>query len=412
MVLSALAIAGIAGLTLRPGQTLGPAQPLVVWCVWCGDTGTTNLILNTVLFAPLGAGLALLGLRRKAALTAGLGLSLLIEMLQLTVLEGRYGALGDVLANTLGVWLGHRVTNAGMNHGRLLSRRGYLARSLLAWGFAISIPALVAMAFQPAPGPGQRAWFGQWANVLANLDPFGGEVLEVRLNGLPVPRGRLPQAERLRQAWREDPLRFEAKIRTGPIPARRALVATIAEDLVGWPAAIWQDGADAILSLRLAAADLGVGSPQVRLLAAFAQPAGTELRLSIEDSAGVLTARAEGGGRDRVARVPLKVSAAWITMWPWSKALGGETPLRTTAWLIGFAGVTAGLLGFWTTRAHAAKMGAGLAATVPLITHAAIPAWGGLPGGTFAEWAATTVATAAGFVLGLLLAGPKARADR
>jgi hypothetical protein len=355
--------------------------------------------LNLVLFSPLGAGLALLGWRRQSAVIAGLGLTLLIEVLQYSVLPGRYAALGDVVANTLGTWVGHRL--AGPRSDRIITRTGHLVRGAATWLAAVSIPALAALSFQPSPGPGRAAWYGQWANLLEGMDPFGGTILDVRLDSFPVPMGRLSNAGRLRQAFGDLPLRFEARVRTGSVPRRRSLVATIANRPAGWPAAIWQDGLDATMSLRFTASDLGVRNPAVRLTGAFDHPEGTELVLSIEDSAGTLVARAASGSSVREAMIPLRTGAAWIAMWPWSTAFRSEPRIRTALWLLGFGLGSGSLLGYWMASGRSLLMGIGLAATIPVLTHALIPWWAGLPVGTVLHWVVTTIATGIGFGLGM-----------
>jgi VanZ family protein len=72
-----------------------PVDPAVV----------ANLIGNILLFAPLGAALCLLGLRRRETVLAGFCLSLAIEITQLFI-PGRTTSADDVLCNTLGTFVG------------------------------------------------------------------------------------------------------------------------------------------------------------------------------------------------------------------------------------------------------------------------------------------------------------------
>jgi hypothetical protein len=65
-----------------------------------------DIVLNILLFTPLGAGLALLGMRPRAALPLATALTVTIEVLQYRVIPGRDVSLRDVLCNTLGVALG------------------------------------------------------------------------------------------------------------------------------------------------------------------------------------------------------------------------------------------------------------------------------------------------------------------
>src|SRR5207302_5176541 len=78
-------------------------------CIACGDHATSDVLLNILLFAPLGAALALqLSSVTRCALSAAL-LSATIELAQLYI-PGRDSSLGDVLSNTLGGTLGALVT--------------------------------------------------------------------------------------------------------------------------------------------------------------------------------------------------------------------------------------------------------------------------------------------------------------
>ena len=99
----ALVLAAILSVTLYPASG-EPTHPLV-WCIVCGEGGTADVILNIILFLPLGGVLALLGVPRNRAWIAGTLLSGMIECAQLGI-PGRDSSLGDVLSNSTGTILG------------------------------------------------------------------------------------------------------------------------------------------------------------------------------------------------------------------------------------------------------------------------------------------------------------------
>ena len=396
-----LATFGIAALTLTTGRSTGTPR-IDPWCLACGDAGVTNLLLNIVLFLPLGLGLALGGWPRWGAVLFGFGLSLLVETLQLTILPGRFATLADLLSNTAGAWLGFELTLRALR-GERPSRTSLVLRGFLVWVAALVVPAVAGLAFRPSPGAGPVPWFGQWANVLEGMDPFGGTVVDVRLNGTPIPPERLTNREELRRIWSRDTIRFEARVRTGPVPARRALVATIVEDMIGWPAAIWQDGPDATMSLRLGASDLRVRSPAVRLTRGLDYPPETPVVLRIQYQGGVLTASSIQDGAIRETTLPLRVSSAWKMLWPFGSDYRSETRGRDRAWLLGFALLTGALLGAWSLGGRVLAAGMFLAATVPLITHGVIPRWAGLPPSTSLDWVTTAGGVLGGFAFGALI---------
>jgi hypothetical protein len=111
---SLAALAGVAALTLAPQSIVGPARgafmramdgfaPLI-GAIGYGDA---EQVLNTVLFLPLGAALALL-LSRRAwpwAIVAGLALSASVEFLQASI-PGRVPDPADIFWNTAGAAIG------------------------------------------------------------------------------------------------------------------------------------------------------------------------------------------------------------------------------------------------------------------------------------------------------------------
>ena len=101
LICTALALCLIGYFTLRPV----PEQAAAVaetspWCiVRCGDLGLLDIILNVLLFLPLGIGLGLLG-RTRAAVAIGFLYSVAIELTQLFLIAGRDASLRDVSPDT------------------------------------------------------------------------------------------------------------------------------------------------------------------------------------------------------------------------------------------------------------------------------------------------------------------------
>jgi len=115
LLAAAIAVVAVAALTLAPRAIAAPARgvfmqmmdavtaPLLVWVPY----GYAEQVLNTLLFVPLGATLALL-LSRPAwpvAIFAGLALSAAVEYIQGSI-PGRVPDLDDVLWNTVGAAIG------------------------------------------------------------------------------------------------------------------------------------------------------------------------------------------------------------------------------------------------------------------------------------------------------------------
>lgn len=108
-------LAVVAGLTLAPPSIAAPArrvfiqamvalaEPLVLWI----PGGLTERVLNTLLFVPLGATVALLLSLRlwPVAIFAGFALSATVEFAQESI-PGRVPDASDVLWNTVGAAIG------------------------------------------------------------------------------------------------------------------------------------------------------------------------------------------------------------------------------------------------------------------------------------------------------------------
>jgi len=100
-------LAAILILTCTPLSNLAlDAQVADPWCLVCGDEGLADVIRNLVLFMPIGAGLAMTGVRSRRAMIIGAGLSLLVESLQFFVIPGRFASVSDLLTNTASTGLG------------------------------------------------------------------------------------------------------------------------------------------------------------------------------------------------------------------------------------------------------------------------------------------------------------------
>lgn len=111
---AAVAVGAVALLTLAPRAVVHPLRSRVVWLldgaaapVMAWLPGGPDQVLNTLLFIPLGAALALVLPRRAwpVAIVAGFVFSALVELAQESI-PGRVPDAGDVLWNTFGGVIG------------------------------------------------------------------------------------------------------------------------------------------------------------------------------------------------------------------------------------------------------------------------------------------------------------------
>jgi hypothetical protein len=251
--------------TLLPSsqQPVGDA-----WCVVCGDLGGTDVLLNLLLFAPLGVGLGLLGTPVRRAAAALVVCTLAIELLQVTVIPGRDASLGDLLANSLGGMLSlvaARHSDSWIRPSRAAAIR-LAAASILVW---LGIQTTVSLSFRPVLPPGE--WYGQLARELGGRPPWPGAVVEAAINGMEVPNTRIPQTAALRdsiETRRE--IRVDATV-VPPAEAREwlaSIVRVVNEDL-DEAVLVAQRGTDLVVGVRTFAARLKLRRVMYRLPDAF-----------------------------------------------------------------------------------------------------------------------------------------------
>ena len=178
----------VGWLTLSPSG--GGASPTSPFCVLCGSRGTADLLLNVVLFAPLGWALGYTDAARRPAILGvfllGALLSLGIEAAQLFI-PGRAPTLRDVVANSLGAgggWLLAARFSVWADRWRATRLTAALAVMMPAAAVALHAWLLVPYV---APVP---LW-GQWTPDLGRLERWQGQVESLQLGEQPIPIGRL-----------------------------------------------------------------------------------------------------------------------------------------------------------------------------------------------------------------------------
>lgn len=213
LLTAALWLIAVAALTLR-GAEIDPDRlaELEGLCVICGMRGTSDAILNTLLFVPLGI---VVGGGRRAlvvALLAGAIVAGGVELLQ-TLLPGRHSSPADVVFNAFGAALGTRVHTLMAGRIRV---DGDIGRGGLLWGGALGA-CFLAAGILLTPYPPDDEYYGQWMPDLGSMPQYDGVVLNAELNGRAMPWGRLnhegPHRRLLEGDWR-----MEGRIVVGPSP--------------------------------------------------------------------------------------------------------------------------------------------------------------------------------------------------
>ena len=385
MILVAAALLAIALATLWPAS--GTSHQWLL-CVVCGNRGTADLLLNSALFMPLGAALALRGQpRRRIVLFAAL-LSSAIELSQF-VIPGRDPTPGDVVANTLGAALGALL----VNHARAWLFPTTTRASRLCRG-ATSAATLICLAtgllLTPSFPPSR--YYGLRTPQLGHLDTYKGRVLDAVLDGTPIAAGPLPARFRDLLQSREG---YEVRVRAvaGPPPDRLAPLVAIFDDRQREILLLGFHRGDLVLRERTRAADWRLDRPDMRVPAPQTVRRGDTMTVSVVARAG----RYSLNGVERGFTVGIGWALlAYLETLPFSDAL-------SAAW-IGALFVPAGF--WWRTRWDGVIVAIGLLGGLMLV-----PALTPLVLTPLVQWAAAGVGVALGLVLSAR-GDPSARSSR
>jgi VanZ family protein len=303
------AILGIALATLVPlgvvpgrfGNRLDPA----------------DILVNLVLYFPLGV---VLGLERKPWTRIALVALLIsgpIEMLQGTVISGRRGSLVDVGANISGALLGRMWLGAPV---------AVLAAPLLAW-------LASGLALRPYP-PATPQWWGQWAHHFEGTEPFQGSILAVRLLSRPIPDGPLDSTAALVREARQGGLTLEVKLLAGGVTRRLTHLAGVSDGAGHVVIGIEQTGARLQLSWNSLGASIGLRRPRYNVEGALTAAPGQPLTIRAEVTTSRATVRVEGNGGRLQEALRLTPMAGWRSLIPTRGFPGAAQRLLGLTWTL------------------------------------------------------------------------------
>jgi VanZ family protein len=392
----------LAGLIAVAVVTLTPAagtEQISFWCLKCGERPAVDLLLNVLLFVPLGAGLGLYGVRFRRAVILALLCTCLIEALQFFVVPGRYASFRDILANFAGALIGYLL---GRDWQVLVSPSHSAARSLataaaILWLLTQGFTAW-SMVITPPPEP----WWGQLQPSHDRYPAvFTDRILGVSVGSIQIRNSdQLPGEDtdairnqllagaplRVRVA-NVDPTRGEAPIAiisAGPV-----------HDVVWWA----QDGLDAVFSVAVRGTLLGLRTPSVRIADVVPNVRGDTTALTGSYRNGWYELQGENRSGVRHRELRASPSWGWAFLLPFPLYAFGSTVIGLTA--VYLAAVWC-VLGYWNARsvsaANAIVPAAGMSMAI-LLGLGVTPMIFGLPIAHWSEWLATTIGAAAGWMI-------------
>jgi hypothetical protein len=401
----------VASLIAIGFATLLPQPPGAIeshFCVICGSFGSVDAILNVVLFAPLGIGLALYGLRGRNAVIAMCVLSAAIETTQFLLIPGRDSTLGDVISNTVGgaigfviaryaaVWL-RPVPRTARKLAAAFAALWLTVQAISSFGFLVSLPS--------------SQYYGQIARALGHFAVFSGVVLGTQIGEARIADTRLENSAEVR-----DELLHGARVATTIVPAATpndiAPIVRVVDSQGSEIVLIAQQSRDLIFGIRTGAAVLRLRQPYFALSRVFrgaesdALASDDTLALSANyDSQDVsLTAQREHAKYGR--RIPVTSSLGWVMLMPLRWAIKG-TPAEAALSMLWIAFLLSPAA-YWastaavSTRFPARRRVLGFAAVSSLVVYVGLvvlPHMFGVRAAPLRDWIATSAAILVGVCL-------------
>ena len=327
--LVAISLGIIGFFTLRPEVAF---VVLPMTCVFCGELGGTDFVLNIILFIPLGVSARWFTRRHTAAVALGIATTVLVEALQVTVIPGRYASLGDLLANTIGTAIGSWLA---VQLIAFLNNTADRARSLSApcAGVSSSVVFAIAILIQPAL-PGKPYLDVQWTPVRRNTVPFPGQLLSVSLNDHPLRAG-----QGIYSSWLLDSVNRSVEVvarvtSSGGTPPRRAIIVRTANPTEeGFMLA--QDREQLVFRTRIFAERLKLRSLGIGLTQGLRPSADNEsvteiMVVSSPRAMSLLSGHPEG---KRAVTLRRTVGLGWAVFSPYEVAIGPSWWGANAIWL-------------------------------------------------------------------------------
>lgn len=370
VVLTVAALWLIGWATLRPG--VGAVGGAASWT-------PSDVILNILLFLPLGVALGLSGLRARWALVLGLCCSAGVELAQLWWVPGRFASPVDFAANACGAAVGALAVSRWESRRRWWPWMARLVATMVV--FAWLLGGYVA---QPAI-PGAPGWLVEWAPEGPDGGRFAGTVLDVELQHRPIPPGQVEDPEALRaQLMASRKTLFRVRFVWGDSTSS----SPIAQVMVG-------EGRNRFLTIAQAGTTVrgyqrtglwwvGLRTPWIELPPAFHASRGdsVEARLVATRHAIELEATVQG----RTTRSQLRLSPELYFSAQWNRASGGAfwwwiVPGMFSAFLLGVCLARRWWLvvGWGGVSFVLSAVAAGCALPSPgMLIAAIVGAWGGV----------------------------------
>lgn len=380
-----LSLCFIGFATLRPVH--GASSSVGTFCLLCGRFGVPDLILNLLLFAPLGFFLGRGRLSWIHVLGIGLLISAGIEVAQLDI-PGRAPTVRDILVNAFGAGLGALISQrfaAGLLPGRRATVLMWLA--VAGVGLAVGLTGWFHR-FSPEEG----TYYAHWVARQGHLIYWNGTVKSASVFDIPVPRYRQPASTaKALHTLLQDSVHVRVSGVNGDASLWLTGIFTVTTGEQEEILLVGSDGRDLILRVRRKAADLRMREPIFRFPGALAAvPGGKPLRM--EFSGTPRTVCATVNGRRYCTNRPAAGSV-------WTLAIDSFRQPRWLRQALNALSLALLTLPFFLLWPAAPRSHVRIALAVLLVSVTLIPWGSGLATPNLWEWLGIAASAGLGFVL-------------
>jgi hypothetical protein len=341
-VLTVLALAAtfVATLTPLPGNVVAAD----FWCVTCGELGSLDFAANIVMFMPVGLALALATGRRWRTVAICVAVTMFIEAMQVRVVAGRDSSLGDLIANTLGGWLGAEIA---LMWRTVVWPRPSVAKWLaLSWSAALALIGLLT-SFGLRPAHVSSSLWVQWTPVRTSYTPFTGQLLKFDINGINLVAPFPPSS--VGGEITGEPWRATATVSRAGLAEQRSVIVRVADETMAL-LSIEQRGSDLSCYQKTRSGDFRFRSLRVALPNALraGSSSAEPTRLTCSRANKQLIAGQIDGSEPRAEAVRLSPAWGWLLVSPFDLPAGRRFLWIGVLWLmaLGFPS------GFWVARAR------------------------------------------------------------
>jgi VanZ family protein len=386
--------------------------------VVCGPLGGVDILLNTLLFVPLGVGLNLIGLSPWKAVLTCFALSLSIETAQAFIVRGRASTLSDILTNTsggaIGFWSAHTAPTW------LAPSRKSAAWLAAMWG-AIWLLIQIASSYVFSPSLSPSQYYGQIAHERGARAMFNGQVDSARIGTIPIPDGAFADSRSIRQLLL-DGAPLVGVVRLAETTPNFASIIRVADDRQRGITSIAEEGDRLVFSIRTGASNLRLREPAFGMPGVFAgarpaaDSAAEALMISARFDDGSVQLEAQSRSAHRELNFSPRAALAWTVVVPFHGQLESGGMERVAAFL--WTSVLLIPLGYWgaSLARHLERVAAFSLMVVLAALLAAglilVPAIFALRGATPLDWIAAVSGVGIGAALTLLFNGDEEKNHR